>query len=81
MLGPGELAKISVCMNPAAVGPAESEIGLGWNARDFHYALWFNTEGKLSNFRKRSLTDELGWRGSREDFDLDLNNRTVTFKG
>ena len=79
MLAPGESAKVSVCINPAA--PENAEIRFGFNLEDFHYAIFVNARfGNLSMTRKSPLSKP-GWSGTEEKFDADMWNRVLTFKG
>ncbi len=79
MLAPGESAKVSVCINPAA--PDNAEIGFGFNFENFHYATFVQARfGNLSMTRKSPL-GKPGWSGTGEMFDSDITNRTLTFKG
>lgn len=79
MLTPGQSARVSVCINPAA--PENAEIGFGFNLENVHYAIFVNARfGTLSMTRKRTL-DKGGWSGTGEMFDADMWNRVQTFKG
>jgi hypothetical protein len=79
MLMPGESAKVSVCISPTARDDAQ--IGLGWNVENVHYAVFVNARfGDLSMTRKRTL-GKGGWSGTGEMFNVDMGNRTLTFRG
>jgi hypothetical protein len=79
ILTPGQSARVSVCVNPAA--PENAEIGFGFNLENVHYAIFVNARfGTLSMTRKRTL-DKGGWSGTGEMFDADMWNRVQTFKG
>ncbi|HEY6803302.1 MAG TPA: hypothetical protein VI306_06965 [Pyrinomonadaceae bacterium] len=78
MLTPGESAKVSVCINPTA--PDDAEIGFGWNLENLHYAVFAKARfGDLSMTRKRTI-GQGGWSGTDEMFDVDIANRTLTFR-
>jgi hypothetical protein len=73
-LMPGESTKISVCTNPEVEGSAGDQVMFSWEG---DHAVFFDGAGKLSGLRR--------WRGEKwQDasaaFDLDRENRTVTFK-